>query len=204
MSFDTDNYTVVKNFLNPEMCKVFKMYALFDELNNFRDDYDIPGTHSGYADSFTESLLLQLKDKMESITNCKLVPTYSYFRNYRPGDILRDHVDRNSCEISASITISFDYKEKPDDYRWPLHIYVKGKKKYLHCDVGDAVIYHGFKIEHGREMLSAGKGSRHIQIFLHYVDADGPYALSDKYDKRECIGIKRKLHRHSEFGEINI
>jgi hypothetical protein len=178
MSFETSNYIKVENFISPELCNIFKMYALFDELNDFTDDDEFPNTHCRYADSFTESLLLQFKSKMENITN---------------GDILLDHMDRNACENSASLTMFFDYKGKPDDYRWPLHVYVKGEKKYLHCDVGDAIIYDGSKIKHGREMLSAGKGTRHIQIFLHYVDADGPYASSEKYDRRKCIGIKRPL-----------
>ena len=193
MSYETDNYTKVKNLLTPEICNIFKMYALFDELNDFTGDFQYPSTHSRCADCFTESLLLHLKSKIENITNRKLIPTYSFFRNYTTGDILKDHTDMNSCEISASLTVFFDYKNKSDDYRWPLHVYVKGEKKYLHCDVGDAIIYDGLKIKHGREMLSAGKGTRHIQIFLHYVDADGPYASSDKYDKRKCIGIKRPL-----------
>ena len=193
MSFETSNYIKVENFISPEICNIFKMYALFDELNDFTDDDEFPNTHCRYADSFTESLLLQFKSKMENITNRKLIPTYSYFRNYTNGDILPDHMDRNACENSASLTMFFDYKGKPDDYRWPLHVYVKGEKKYLHCDVGDAIIYDGSKIKHGREMLSAGKGTRHIQIFLHYVDADGPYASSEKYDRRKCIGIKRPL-----------
>ena len=43
---------------------------------------------------------------------------------------------------------------------------------------------------HGRESLDADDGSYQIQLFLHYVDANGPYVETDKYDRRPNIGIK--------------
>ena len=45
---------------------------------------------------------------------------------------------------------------------------------------------------HGRESLDADKGSYQIQMFLHYVDANGPYAEKHKYDGRDSIGIKKR------------
>jgi len=68
MSFETSNYIKVENFISPELCNIFKMYALFDELNDFTGDLQYPSTHSRCADCFTESLLLHLKSKMENIT----------------------------------------------------------------------------------------------------------------------------------------
>jgi hypothetical protein len=46
-------------------------------------------------------------------------------------------------------------------------------------------------LNHGREPLDAGDGSYQIQVFLHYVDANGPYAEKYKYDGRSNIGIKK-------------
>jgi hypothetical protein len=40
-------------------------------------------------------------------------------------------------------------------------------------------------VEHWREKYTEGQWQ--AQVFLHYVDADGPHA-DQKYDKRESLG----------------
>ena len=108
--------------------------------------------------------------KMEKITGLELLPTYTYFRFYRPGDILKPHIDRDACEFSVSICLGWDYKG--DDYSWP--IYINGTRVVL--EIGDAAIYKGIDIEHWRDEFIAKEGSWHAQAFLHYVDKNGPYA----------------------------
>jgi hypothetical protein len=49
---------------------------------------------------------------------------------------------------------------------------------------GEAVIYLGCEVEHWREEF---KGNWQSQVFLHYVDANGPYANS-KFDGKKYIG----------------
>jgi hypothetical protein len=39
---------------------------------------------------------------MEKHTKLKLIPTYSYARIYKKGDVLHRHKDRFSCEISTT------------------------------------------------------------------------------------------------------
>ena len=192
MSLSEDNYIIARGLVDKETCKLAEQYCLFEMLNNFQpDEQQVPGTHSVYSDSFMETLLLHTKPKIEEITGMKLIPTYSYYSVYRPGDILRDHTDRPSCEISATVTLGFKYNGKEDYFRWSLHGYVNGRKRYLRCDVGDAVIYKGCEIKHGRDRFDVDEYSYQVQVFLHYVDADGPYADEFKYDKRPVIGFKK-------------
>jgi hypothetical protein len=189
---DKNNYIVVRNLLSSDICKITEQYCLFEMLNNFKSvDPQVPGTHSIHGDSLTETLLLYLKPKIEELTNKSLIPTYSYYRVYKPGDILEDHDDRESCEISATLTIGFKYNNVSDDYRWSLHGYVGDEKRYFKCDVGDAVIYRGIELTHGRDRFDVGEHSYQVQVFLHYVDANGPYANEFKYDKRPAIGFKK-------------
>ena len=42
---------------------------------------------------------------MQKKTGLKLVPTYSYTRLYRKGNILQRHKDRPSCEISTTLNL---------------------------------------------------------------------------------------------------
>ena len=200
MKFHEDKYIKVKNFLSPEICKITERYALYDKYNNFNPDaFQVPGSHVKYADPLMESLLMFLKPEMEKHTGLKLIPTYSFFRIYKPGDILEDHTDRPSCEISATVTIGFKYVNKSADYRWPIHGHVDGKKCYIPCEVGDAVIYKGCEMKHGRDYFDVDKGSYQIQVFLHYVNAEGPYKDKYKYDGRKCIGIQQKLNFELPF-----
>ena len=64
------------------------------------------------------------------------------------------------------------------------------EKKYITCDIGDAIIYKGSEIPHGRDVFEAGDFSFHVQVFVHYVDANGIYAEEYKNDKRIAVGLK--------------
>ena len=193
MSFEQDKYIIARELLSKETCKIAEQYCLFKMLNDSETtDSQVPGTHAVYADSLMETLLLHTKPKIEELTGLSLIPTYTYYRVYKPGDVLPDHKDRPSCEISATVTLGIRYIGKCDDYRWCLHSYVNGEKRYLKCDVGDAVIYKGCEIEHGRDKFDVDEYSYQVQCFLHYVKADGPFAEEYKYDRRPSIGFKAK------------
>ena len=106
----------------------------------------------------------------------ELIPTYSYFRIYTKGNELKKHKDRDSCEISMTVCISYEGDQ------WP--IFVEGTPIYL--KPGDLIIYRGCEVEHWREEL---KGKRHIQMFLHYNDRNGPYGEDNIYDGRPFLGL---------------
>jgi hypothetical protein len=124
---------------------------------------------------------------MEENTGLTLYPTYSYYRVYRPGAELLIHKDRESCEISTTVTLLFDYKEKNGEYEWP--IFMKDTKCSM--NPGDIVIYRGCDLDHWREEFKAPHGSYHVQAFLHYVDVNGPYA-DYKWDRRLELGTRRE------------
>lgn len=189
-------YTKVDKLLSPDICKIAERYALYDRYNDFNMDTQVRGSHIKYADSLMESLLIFLKPDIEKYTKLNLIPTYSFYRIYKPGHILHDHIDRPSCEISVTIPLGYKYIGKSDDYLWPLHGYVNGKKCYMTCEVGDGIIYKGCELKHGRDIFDVEKGSYQIQVFLHYVNADGPYAQKYRFDGRKSIGIKRSNNNH--------
>jgi|MEHZ01.5.fsa_nt_MEHZ011529841.1_1 hypothetical protein len=194
MSFEHDKYIIARELLSKETCKIAEQYCLFKMLNESEtEDHQVPGTHAVYADSLMETLLLHTKPKIEELTGLSLMPTYSYYRVYKPGDVLPDHKDRSACEISATVTLGIRHIGKSDNYRWCLHSYVNGEKRYLECNVGDAVIYKGCEIEHGRDKFDVDEYSYQVQCFLHYVNVNGPtYTEELKYDRRPSIGFKVK------------
>ena len=74
-------------------------------LGKIKGDEQVKGTYCHYGDIAMETLLQVLKPELEKKIKLKLVPTYSYQRIYKKGDILKRHIDRNSCEISATLNL---------------------------------------------------------------------------------------------------
>jgi len=119
---------------------------------------------------------------VSEIVGRKLLPSYDYFRIYREGDICRVHYDRPSCEHSLSLTLDYS-----DGVEWPLEIGTEqsqpsarieqdfGDEEFasIAMQVGDAVLYNGVHHRHGRVKPNPNAWSAHL--FLHWVDADGPY-----------------------------
>ena len=190
MIFKTQKYQVIKNAISKELANfIFNYFLLkrdavkFMYENNITydngmlgtwADEQIPNTYSHYADPVMETLLMKVLPVMQKETDLKLVPTYSYARIYKHGDILHKHKDRPSCEISTTIHLGGD--------KWS--IFVEGTEVML--DVGDMLVYSGCELEHWREPL---EGNTCAQVFLHYNHVNGPFAEKNRFDKRPMLGI---------------
>jgi hypothetical protein len=142
-------------------------------LKNFTkgdDQVPLSSSHHSMNSEIYKHVVYHLLPIMEKETNLKLKPIYSYNRIYLGGAELEKHVDRSQCEISASITLKYFYKDK--DYKWPLCM---GDKPIV-INSGDGVIYKGCEIEHWRPVFNQPKEYWHHQLFIHYVNVNGPYS----------------------------
>jgi len=195
MNFKKDNYIIVKNVLNKDVCDIAYNYLLlkrkvanyffekkfiseFDQMHGDWNDAQVPNTYCLYGDILMETLLTTIKPKMEKITNLKLIETYAYTRVYKKGDVLEKHTDRFSCEVSATLNLGGD--------KWP--IYLKNKNKKIKADLnsGDMLVYKGEILEHWRDSF---KGENCGQVFLHYNDLSSNNAELNKYDTRPFLGL---------------
>ena len=158
-------------------------------------DQQVPNTYSHYADMVMETLLMKVLPKMQKETGLQLVPTYSYARLYKTGDILKRHKDRPSCEISTTVNLGGD--------PWPIFIEGTGSNnvideyKNIHkpdapkgtkvlLEVGDMLVYSGCELEHWREPF---EGNICGQVFLHYNHVNGPFAKKNIFDGRPKLGV---------------
>ena len=128
--FKTKKYQVIKNAISYELANfIFNYFLLKRDAVNFMyqnnihsqspilgtwDDQQIPNTYACYADFVMETLMMKALPKMQQETGLQLVPTYSYARAYKKGDILKRHKDRPSCEISTTLNLGGD--------PWPIFI----------------------------------------------------------------------------------
>ena len=101
--------------------------------------------------------LLVIKDRgtkknsdVSGIIGVTVLPTYSYARIYKKGNILPPHVDRKACEISLTVKLDCDIP-------WDIWISTPtGEKRSIKLGPGDAMIYLGcaaFKSVFGRSLF---------------------------------------------------
>jgi hypothetical protein len=206
-----NKYQVIKGAISYELANfVFNYFLLKRDAVKFMYDnnltYDngmlgtwtdkqIPNTYSHYADNVMETLLVKMLPVMAKETGLQLVPTYSYARLYKKGDVLKRHKDRPSCEISTTIHLG--------GHPWPIFIDGTGADNVINeeqnlikpnppegtkviLDVGDMLVYSGCDLEHWREPL---EGDVCGQVFLHYNHVNGPFAENNRFDKRPMLGI---------------
>ena len=188
--FNQQKYVAVSELVPTDLCRIVTKYALMKEEMEFTPEG--PGTqvdnaHSVYGDTLTETLLYFLRPHIEKATGKQLCPTYSYYRVYRPGDVLKKHIDRPACEISATICFGYYYTLKEDEYRWGMSL---DSGTLIKQNVGDGIIYRGCEVEHWRDKFDAGPNSYQVQAFFHYIDKDGPFYPAWAYDTRPGLGFR--------------
>ena len=214
MSFKKNKYQILRGAISKEladfgyrylqvsaeadnwMLKNYVTHAGNPLVGNFHDS-QVPGSYAKYADRFMETLLIKTIDVMQKKTGLKLVPTYSYTRLYRTGNILNRHKDRPSCEISTTLCLGGDH--------WPIYLDPTGADNVIeeykgiikpgapvgvevNLKPGDMLIYSGCELEHWRKPF---EGKLCGQVFLHYNHADGRFAKTNLYDKRPMLGIPK-------------
>ena len=212
-TFKETNYKIVKKAIDSELFNFLYNYLILkanvvDNLfkNNYIEQFNkdwgyfgddpqsnIKETYWCYSDFAFESLLLKLKEKMESITKMELIPNYSYVRLYRKGSILEKHKDRYSCGISATLNLGGDpwpiYIEPDPKYGniTPDHKYIKGTTEGIKIKLnpGDMLVYNGIDCEHWRETF---QGEKCGQVFLHYQEKS-ELSLKNSFDGRPFLGF---------------
>ena len=141
------------------------------------NDGQVNGTYSIYGDPLMETLLLYLKPLLKKHTRLNLYETYAYARTYKPGDVLKRHKDRHSCEVSTTLNLGGD--------PWPFYLMDGTKIVKVDLKPGDMLIYEGSKLEHWREPL---QGEVCVQVFLHYT-----INKNLKNDGRPILGLNSTL-----------
>ena len=157
-----------------------KSFQTFAKLNNLsrRQSVDI----SGHFYRPLTTFLWGLTPIMSELTGADLLPSYDYFRIYQQDDICRVHSDRPSCEHSVSLTLAYS-----DGLPWPLEVGSRQVENEGPCfddfgdepftavamQPGDAVLYRGINLRHGRTRPNPNKWSAHL--FLFWVERGGAF-----------------------------
>jgi hypothetical protein len=157
-----------------------------DKVKYSPEESQVKGSLARYSSPEYKELHFLVRKIIERKLSIDLLPTYFYDRFYFVGQELPIHTDRPACEISVTLQISTN-STKP----WPIWFQKpNGDEGYVVMENGDAAVYMGCERPHWREPLKS-KYNRvqnlwrtfrkqeddtyHHQIFLHYVNAQGPF-----------------------------
>ena len=193
MSFKENMYEIVRNALTPYLIEYVSVQIELLEKNYLSylrqptsinpypfGDTQTPKSFALYGTFISDALLPMLKDAFSEITDKRLCESYSYFRIYYNDANLKRHTDRESCQYSATVCIK-------KDCDWPIYFKdLNGNDIEVEMEPGDLIVYKGTKLKHWRNHY---KGSRHIQLFLHYIDMDDEFYPKHMYDGRESLGF---------------
>ena len=156
------------------------------QMNYVPDEKQVQGSLARYNVPMYKELHYLVRKEIEKRLGIDLLPTYFYDRFYYVGQQLFRHSDRPACEVSVTLQISTN-SENP----WPIWFNrPDGSDGYVVMKNGDAAVYKGCEREHWRDPLES-KYNRmqrrlrkvrkmeddtyHHQIFLHYVNSQGPF-----------------------------
>jgi hypothetical protein len=200
-NFKKDNFCVIKEAISKDLaiflynyfsmqkqvydtCIKERYISPFETMIGYYEGQDeqIPNTYSQYSNIAFETLMLKLQPVMEKTTKLKLTPNYTYARIYKPGDELKRHKDRFSCEISTTLNLGGD--------KWPIFIEPSQKEGMkgisVNLNPGDMLVYKGNILEHWREPF---KGKDCAQLFLHYNNTKTKGSKENLFDRRPHLGL---------------
>ena len=218
MSFKEKKYSIKRNVISKERAAFFydylslkrkaaktmfkhKFLSPYTEYFGVWNDQQVPQTYSHYADIVMETLLENLRPLMQEETGMILLPTYSYLRIYKQGDILKRHKDREACSVSTTMNLGGDpwpifinpnseegHTRGPHTGHHQVQDYVPSNSPGIKVDLepGDMLLYSGCDLEHWREPF---EGTHNAQVFLHYNEKSSPHGKVQKFDRRSHLGL---------------
>ena len=136
-----------------------------------------------YAPPSSTYVVKRAKPILENLLGEELIPSYWFTTTYHNKGWMNCHTDRPSCEVSVTMNICGDAK-------WPIKLKdLSNKKREVVTPVGHGVAYQGTIVPHWRSPLRTHKNDRFMQLFLHYVRKNGPYA-DYAYDRNQkCYNL---------------
>lgn len=184
-----NNYIYIPNFITQEESSFLaKQIIDFSQTigNDMVLDPQAPNSLAKYNFlPFVKFLVKKIPD-VSKILQEDVLPTYCYTRIYKQGEILKRHRDRPACEISITLNLK-------KDLEWPIWFQKpNGDEVSLELNNGDAVMYLGETSDHWRNSY---QGQEHVQLFLHYVRAEGSkyWAVFDQLKQQPPTLEKGKI-----------
>jgi len=174
---EQNNFLFVPGFISQECAQDLqqKFYAL-EAAGGYDKDAQAPNSPAVYNFKPFLELLCQKVNHVSALIEESVLPTYTYARIYKNGEILTRHRDRPACEISLTVHIG-------GDSEWGIGIQKpSGEEVDVYLKKGDAMLYLGCIADHWRNTPFSGQN--YSQVFLHYVRSNGANAWA-YFDRKQ-------------------
>jgi len=160
--FKNNGYVVLTDALSKQQCAELTqhMFNLYEQGKLVKDD-QCPLSDAVYGDPMMDQVLETLARPIGNHIGKKLLPTYAYARIYRPGEILKKHKDRPSCQYSATLTLGFDSASI-----WPIYFENGDREIPVQLSVGELAVYCGCDLVHWRHHLRVTGTCKYSFIML--------------------------------------
>lgn len=184
-----NNYIHIPNFISKEEANNLADQLIYFSKtigNDMHYDPQAPNSLAKYNFLPFVKVLVKKINEVSEILKEDVLPTYTYTRIYKHGEVLNRHRDRAACEISITLNL-----KKDND--WPIWFQKpNGEEISLELNQGDAVMYLGEISDHWR---NAYQGQEHVQLFLHYIRAEGSkcWAVFDQLKQQPPTLEKGKI-----------
>jgi hypothetical protein len=174
---EKNNFLFVPNFISQEQANFLQQeFYKLEVSGQYTKDKQAPNSPAVYNFKPFLELLCQKTNEVTNLIEELVLPTYTYARIYKNGEVLERHRDRPACEISLTMNIG-------GDAAWDISIQKpNGEEINLNLNQGDAMLYLGCVADHWRNTPFSGQN--YSQIFLHYVRSNGPCAWA-YFDKKQ-------------------
>jgi hypothetical protein len=181
--FRKNRYLFVKGLLPTAILQYLRIYyGVLLSNDFFVRDVQCPSSLSLGGDPGLDAVLEWIRPEISRLVGFELAPTYSYTRRYAKGERLAKHKDRESCEVSVTLSIEVPKRGGPSVvYLQPPN----GRATKVAMCEGDGCIYAGAEIEHWRDRFRL---DGYVQLFLHFIAKGGPYYPEQVFDGRPCLG----------------
>ena len=177
VQLEQNNFLFVPNFISQERAQVLNQeFSILERNNGCVKDAQALNSPAIYNFKPFLELLCEKTNEVTSLIEEQVLPTYTYARIYKNGEVLARHRDRPACEISLTLHIG-------GDVDWSMGIQKpSGEEVDLNLQQGDAMLYLGCTADHWRSTPFSGQN--YSQVFLHYVRSNGPYSWA-YFDKKQ-------------------
>jgi hypothetical protein len=174
---EQNNFLFVPNFITEEQAQLLqKDLSQLEQTGKYVKDSQAPNSPAIYNFKPFLELLCQKTHEVSKLIEEPVLPTYTYARIYKNGEVLDRHRDRPACEISLTVHIG-------SDADWGISIQKPSFEEItLNLNFGDAMLYLGCIADHWRSQPFAGQN--YNQVFLHYVRSNGPCAWA-YFDRKQ-------------------
>jgi len=131
-------------------------------------DEQVKLRHGWHNEMVSRYFHQQLTDFVSRVAGETVRPSYTYVSGYRPGAVLKPHVDRKQCAFTLSVMI--EHKPDPFRERWPLWFQTRQGNVSVTQASGDGVLFRGNELPHWRDLPPSDHAS--TTLLFHYVPLD--------------------------------